>query len=110
MGEGSAAWLIGQSDLAVFAPITARGEVDGIKFARPLLVGLPVLVRGAGQQNSGTYYVNSVTHRISRDDYRSSRNRPAGLYDPLCNSAYFCSRRDPADWLSGGCCRDARPR
>jgi hypothetical protein len=52
--------------------ITAQGEVDGIKFARPLLVGLPVLVRGAGQQNSGTYYVKSVTHRISRDDYSQS--------------------------------------
>lgn len=52
--------------------ITAQGEVDGIKFARPLRVGLPVLVRGAGRQNSGLYYVQSVTHRISRDDYRQS--------------------------------------
>jgi hypothetical protein len=52
--------------------ITATGEVDGIKFARPLRVGLPVLVRGAGRQNSGLYYVQSVTHRISRDDYRQS--------------------------------------
>jgi hypothetical protein len=49
--------------------VTAQGEVDGIKFGRPLRVGLPVLVRGAGQQNSGLYYVKSVTHRISRDDY-----------------------------------------
>lgn len=52
--------------------ITAQGEVDGIKLARPLRVGLPVLVRGAGRQNSGLYYVQSVTHRISRDDYRQS--------------------------------------
>jgi len=52
--------------------ITAQGEVDGIKFARPLCAGLPVLVRGAGRQNSGLYYVQSVTHRISRDDYRQS--------------------------------------
>ena len=52
--------------------ITAQGEVDGIKFARPLRVGLPVLVRGAGRQNSGLYYVQSVTHRISRDDYRQN--------------------------------------
>jgi hypothetical protein len=29
-------------------------------------------VRGAGQQNSGLYYVKSVTHRISRDDYSQS--------------------------------------
>jgi hypothetical protein len=52
--------------------VTAQGEVDGIKFGRPLLVGLPVLVRGAGRQNSGLYYVKSVTHRISRDDYSQS--------------------------------------
>jgi hypothetical protein len=52
--------------------ITAKGEVDGIKFERPLRVGLPVLVRGAGRGHSGLYYVNTVTHRISRDDYRQS--------------------------------------
>ena len=37
-----------------------------------LLAGLPVLVRGAGRQNSGLYYVQSVTHRISRDGYSQS--------------------------------------
>ena len=52
--------------------IRATGEVDGIKYARPLLAGLPVLVRGAGRQHSGLYYVTSVTHRISRDDYVQS--------------------------------------
>jgi hypothetical protein len=52
--------------------ITAQGEVDGIKFDRPLRAGLPVMVRGAGRLNSGPYYVQSVTHRISRDDYRQS--------------------------------------
>ena len=52
--------------------IRASGEVDGIKFKRPLLAGLLVLVRGAGRQHSGYYYVTSVTHRISRDDYRQS--------------------------------------
>lgn len=52
--------------------IWAQGEVDGIKLARPLRVGLPVLVRGAGRQNSGLYYVDQVSHHISRDDYRQS--------------------------------------
>ena len=52
--------------------VQANGEVDGIKFNRPLLAGLPVLVRGAGRQNSGLYYVTSVNHRISRDDYTQS--------------------------------------
>jgi len=52
--------------------IRAHGEVDGIKLARPLRVGLPVLVRGAGRKNSGLYYVDQVSHHISRDDYRQS--------------------------------------
>lgn len=52
--------------------ITARGEVDGVKFPRPLRVGLPVMVRGAGNQSSGPYYVDSVSHHISRDAYRQS--------------------------------------
>lgn len=49
--------------------VTAQGEVDGLKYNRPLMAGLPVLVRGAGRQHSGLYYVTSVTHRISRDHY-----------------------------------------
>jgi hypothetical protein len=49
--------------------ITASGEVDGLKFNRPLLCGLPVTVRGAGRQNSGEYYIESVTHRITADSY-----------------------------------------
>jgi hypothetical protein len=52
--------------------VRASGEVDGLKYARPLLVGIPVLVRGAGRQHSGLYYVEAVTHRISRDDYTQS--------------------------------------
>lgn len=52
--------------------IRANGEVDGLKYARPLLVGMPVLVRGTGRQHSGLYYVESVTHRISRDNYTQS--------------------------------------
>lgn len=52
--------------------IRATGEVDGIKYSRPLLAGLPVLVRGAGREHSGLYYVTSVTHHISRDNYVQS--------------------------------------
>ena len=52
--------------------IRASGEVDGLKYARPLFAGVPVLVRGAGRQHSGLYQVESVTHRISRDEYRQS--------------------------------------
>ncbi len=49
--------------------IQANGEVDGLKYNRPLLAGLPVLVRGAGRQMSGLYYVSSVSHNITRDAY-----------------------------------------
>ena len=48
--------------------IRATAEVDGSSSTAPFLRD-PVLVRGAGQQHSGLYYVESVTHRISRDEY-----------------------------------------
>lgn len=52
--------------------VQANGQVDGLKYRRPLLAGLPVLVRGAGRQMSGLYYVTSVTHRVNRDGYTQS--------------------------------------
>lgn len=52
--------------------LTATGDVDGLKFRRPLQVGRPVLVRGAGRRMSGLYYVTHVTHRISQDGYDQS--------------------------------------
>ncbi len=52
--------------------VRANGEVDGLKYKRLLLAGLPALVRGAGRQMSGLYYITSVTHRISRDAYTQS--------------------------------------
>jgi hypothetical protein len=52
--------------------VRATGEVDAVKLTRPLMTGMPVLVRGVGREHSGLYYVTSVTHRISRDDYVQS--------------------------------------
>jgi hypothetical protein len=49
--------------------VRVSGDVDAIKLARPLIAGMPVLIRGAGREHSGLYYVTSVNHRISRDDY-----------------------------------------
>lgn len=49
--------------------VQANGQLDGLKYKRPLLAGLPVLVRGAGRQMSGLYYVTRVTHHINRDGY-----------------------------------------
>ncbi|MGE0257404.1 MAG: phage late control D family protein [Alphaproteobacteria bacterium] len=72
--------------------VTATGEVDGLKYTRPLLCGLPVLVRGPGRQHSGLYYVRSVAHRITRDFYTqrfSAWRNAVGLtgtevfFDPL---------------------------
>jgi phage protein D len=49
--------------------VRASGEVDGLKYARPLLPGLPVAIRGAGRTHSGLYYVTSVSHHISKSGY-----------------------------------------
>ncbi len=55
----------------------ATGEVDGIKFGGPLRAGLPVLVRGAGRQNSGLYYVTSPS-RIGSRATTTARVSPPG--------------------------------
>lgn len=52
--------------------IRATGQVDSLKLRRPLLVGLPVLVRGVGRRDSGYYQVLRVTHRLSRDGYEQT--------------------------------------
>ena len=49
--------------------IQGSGDVDGLKYQRVLRPGLPVLVRGAGREHSGAYYVTQVSHSISRDSY-----------------------------------------
>lgn len=52
--------------------VRATGEVDSLKYGRVLRPGLPVLVRGAGRQHSGLYYVSEVRHTISEDGYSQS--------------------------------------
>ena len=58
--------------------ITGGGTVDALKYGRMLRPGLPVLIRGAGRAHSGTWYVTSVSHSISRDAwtqaFQASRN------------------------------------
>lgn len=49
--------------------LRGHGEVDGLEFGRVLRPGLPVLVRGAGREHSGLYYVTRVNHTISRERY-----------------------------------------
>jgi phage protein D len=49
--------------------ITADGEVNTVAYGNILRAKRPVLVRGAGPEFSGTYYVQSVTHIINGDGY-----------------------------------------
>lgn len=50
-------------------PVTASGEVDGVRYGHALRARKLVGVRGAGLTYNGFWYVRSVTHTISRTDY-----------------------------------------
>jgi phage protein D len=59
--------------------ITATGEVNSDAYQTILRPRRTVLVKGAGSQYSGTYYVTGVTHRMSGDgsytqSFRARRN------------------------------------
>lgn len=76
---GNDAANVAEKYIQAFAKVTesartvqANGEVDGLKFTRPLQPGLPALIRGAGRQHSGMYLITSVSHRISRESYTQS--------------------------------------
>lgn len=60
--------LVDQSALA----ITAEGELNTVAYGSILRAKRPVLVRGAGQQFSGTYYVERVHHVLTADSYKQS--------------------------------------
>jgi hypothetical protein len=49
--------------------ITANGELNTIAYGDVLRAKRPVLVRGAGRQFSGIYYVERVLHSFSCDGY-----------------------------------------
>jgi hypothetical protein len=52
--------------------ITGSGTLDVTRYGRPLRSKLLVGVRGAGVAYDGLYYVNSVTHTLSRGSYKQS--------------------------------------
>jgi phage protein D len=60
--------LVDQSALA----ITAQGELNTVAYGAILRAKRTVKVRGAGQQFSGTYYVESVHHVLTADSYKQS--------------------------------------
>ncbi len=52
--------------------VTATGSLDVVRYGQPLRSRLLVGVRGAGIAYDGLYYVNSVTHNLSRGEYKQS--------------------------------------
>ena len=50
--------------------VTGSGEVDAVRYGRALRSRRLVGVRGAGQSYDGDYYVQEVTHRIKRGEYK----------------------------------------
>ena len=68
-------------DRSAFA-ITAEGEVNTVAYGAVSRAKRPVLVRGAGRQFSGAYYVERVLHSFTGDGYTqqfSLRRNAAGL-------------------------------
>lgn len=62
--------------------ITAEGEVNTVAYGDVLRAKRPVMVRGAGLQFSGTYYVERVLHSFTGDGYSqqfSLRRNAAGV-------------------------------
>ncbi|MBD2729680.1 hypothetical protein H6G96_26030 [Nostoc sp. FACHB-892] len=52
--------------------VTATGEVDTVRYGYVLGVRQLVGVRGVGKTYGGYYYVQQVTHRIKRGEYKQS--------------------------------------
>lgn len=50
--------------------INAEGELNTVAYGGLMRAKRPILVRGAGQQFSGTYYVERVHHILTPDSYR----------------------------------------
>jgi phage protein D len=62
--------------------ITAEGDLNTVAYGDIMRAKRPIMVRGAGQQFSGAYYVESVLHTFSGDGYTqhfSLRRNAAGV-------------------------------
>lgn len=71
-GPNAEAQAQAQADRSRDSAVTANGELDASRFGALLKPRTLVSVRGVGQNNDGTYYVKTVTHRISRGSYKQS--------------------------------------
>ncbi len=52
--------------------ISGSGSLDVVRYGQPLLSKRLVGVRGAGLAYDGLYYVDTVTHKIKRGEYKQS--------------------------------------
>lgn len=61
--------------------VTASGELDGLRYGAVLHARSTVDLRGVGATFDGTYYVQSVTHSISKGEYRQRFSlKRSGVY------------------------------
>lgn len=66
--------------------VTGSGEVEAVRYGRVLRARKLVGVRGVGQSYNGNYYVQDVTHRIKRGEYKQSftlRREGRGALTPM---------------------------
>ena len=62
--------------------ITAGGELNTVAYGRLMRAKRPIMVRGAGRQFSGTYYVERVHHVLTNESYKQDftlRRNAVGL-------------------------------
>ena len=65
--------MIGLARVAQWAEaVTGEGELNVLRYGRPLKARQLVGVRGAGAAFDGLHYVKSVTHKIKRGEYKQS--------------------------------------
>jgi hypothetical protein len=67
---GAMAYVQGMTDRSMDNVLTAQGEVDTLRYGSIMEVPGIVGVRGCGMNLDGFYYVKSVTHTLSRGEYR----------------------------------------
>lgn len=60
------------TDVSTDSVVTAKGEVDTLRYGAVIDAAGLIDVRGAGQSYDGRYRVNSVTDTISRGSYRQA--------------------------------------
>jgi hypothetical protein len=75
-----------QTDTSIDDVVTATGELDAVRYGAMLQARSLVGLRGVGFTYDGFYYVKSVTHNITRGDYKQSftlTREGAGAISPV---------------------------